>query len=132
MNYYNYIFNPESGRNVKLNGKVGQKVLANYLNQLGGKPKKLSSRDVSKFNNKTKKRINSARNKCITVYGSMINKMDKKPFMKPKKAFVLLDQLEKNNCQKLLAKGANKVMMMMESDEEYSQNAKKEIRKRKK
>ena len=51
--------------------------------------------------------------------------------MKPKKAFVLLDQLEKNNCQKLLAKGANKVMMMMESDEEYSQMQKK-IRKKKK
>lgn len=33
---YNFIVNPETGRRVNVNGKIGKKVLNNYLNQLGG------------------------------------------------------------------------------------------------
>ena len=33
---YNFIVNPETGRHVNVNGKIGRKVLNNYLNQLGG------------------------------------------------------------------------------------------------
>ena len=33
---YNKIFNPESGRMVSLFGKLGQKILKNYLSLLGG------------------------------------------------------------------------------------------------
>ena len=33
---YNFIVNPETGRRVNVNGKIGRKVLTNYLNQLGG------------------------------------------------------------------------------------------------
>jgi hypothetical protein len=37
-NLYSYIVNPETGRSVSLNGKIGQKVIKNYLDslQLGG------------------------------------------------------------------------------------------------
>ena len=33
---YNFIVNPETGRRVNVNGKIGRRVLNNYLNQLGG------------------------------------------------------------------------------------------------
>ena len=35
---YNKIVNPESGKNVSVYGRIGQKVLKNYLKQLGGDP----------------------------------------------------------------------------------------------
>ena len=33
---YNYIVNPETGRKVNINGKIGRKVLQKYRNQIGG------------------------------------------------------------------------------------------------
>lgn len=36
MTNYNFIFNPETGKKVKSNGKVGLKILKKYLAQLGG------------------------------------------------------------------------------------------------
>ena len=37
---YYKIYNPKTKRNVKIDGKIGRRVLLNYLNQLGGKNKK--------------------------------------------------------------------------------------------
>ena len=33
---FEFIVNPETGRRVNVNGKIGRKVLNNYVNQLGG------------------------------------------------------------------------------------------------
>ena len=33
---YKQIVNPATGRKVNVNGKLGQKVLSNYYNQIGG------------------------------------------------------------------------------------------------
>ena len=36
MENYNYIVNPETSRKVQSNGKIGRKILRNYISQLGG------------------------------------------------------------------------------------------------
>jgi hypothetical protein len=33
---YNQIVNPETGRRVNINGKIGQKVLKNYIQEMNG------------------------------------------------------------------------------------------------
>ena len=36
MDIYQYIVNPETGRKVNINGKIGKKVIKNYNNQSAG------------------------------------------------------------------------------------------------
>ena len=46
---YNFIINPESGRRVKLNGKIGKQILRNYLKFMnGGSETSVFTDDMSK------------------------------------------------------------------------------------
>ena len=118
---YLYITNPASGRRVSIFGKTGKKVIKNYLIQLGGSSK-LAKKDVAKFNRRHRKNINTGANKCLKVYGNIVRDMDKKPYLKPRKAKSLLKTLKRDNCKSLHSKSANKLMLMMESDEEYRED----------
>lgn len=49
---WNYIVNPESGRNVNINGQIGRKIIKNYLIQLGGDFPSSFSQDVQRASQK--------------------------------------------------------------------------------